>query len=37
MVKDLNDKNLLKNLLKAVRELTEILKKKKSYKKYSRL
>ena len=27
MVKDLNDKNLLKNLLKAVKKLTEILKK----------
>ena len=27
MTNDLNDKNLLKNLLKAVRELTEILKK----------
>ena len=27
MTKDLNNKNLLKNLLKAVRELTEILKK----------
>ena len=28
MTNDLNNKNLLKNLLKAVRELTEILKKK---------
>ena len=27
MVKDLNDKNLLKNLLKAVKELTKVLKK----------
>ena len=27
MVKDLNDKNLLKNLLKAVKELTRVLKK----------
>ena len=27
MVKDLNDKNLLKNLLKAVKKLTEVLKK----------
>ena len=27
MVKDLNDKNLLKNLLKSVKELTEVLKK----------
>ena len=27
MVKDLDDKNLLKNLLKAVKELTEVLKK----------
>ena len=26
MVKNLNDKNLLKNLLKAVKELTELLK-----------
>ena len=26
MVKDLNDKNLLKNLLKAVKELTKVLK-----------
>ena len=27
MVKDLNEKNLLKNLLKSVKELTEVLKK----------
>ena len=27
MIKDLDDKNLLKNLLKAVKELTEVLKK----------
>ena len=27
MVKDLDDKNLLKNLLKSVKELTEVLKK----------
>ena len=26
MVKDLNNKNLLKNLLKAVKELTKVLK-----------
>mgnify|MGYP000651556664 FL=1 len=27
MIKDLNEKNLLKNLLKSVKELTEVLKK----------